>query len=398
MNDIIYLQQVILSNEYISLKFSHEIAYAWLENKNKHSPDIIELKKRNYIFSGRIIVKKGLEKITFKLSLSSEFEKIDYQISKKILIFNNTSYKIYTENNILYISYFDISKHEIPVLKHENTNFKIFHYKTSNIKPSKKTLDVIVIGSCFSRSVLKSDIFFNPNYKEYFNVRYTVFHNSFISLMSEPYKDINYSKYKDLQTPEVFRYIEIEFLKIFFDKINNIKPDLIFIDNYIDATRPIIQMSINSYFTYNKYFSESIYKRNFANKKIFYPGTTEHQLLYKDAIKRFSKELTKKNMNIEIVLLGGRLSKKKKNKKSQTINYWNDKMEWITKSNNNWNIVDRLFFEECKNAIYIDMRDSKWMSDISCPITGGASPSHYESEYYQDIFNKLKAIFFNKKE
>ena len=42
------------------------------------------------------------------------------------------------------------------------------------------------------------------------------------------------------------------------------------------------------------------------------------------------------------------------------------------------------------------MRNTNWMSDIACPIIGGASPSHYESGYYCEIFSHLKKLCFGE--
>ena len=67
-------------------------------------------------------------------------------------------------------------------------------------------------------------------------------------------------------------------------------------------------------------------------------------------------------------------------------------MSWINSSNHNWDIADALFIDEMEECQLIDMRNTKWMSDIYSPIIGGASPSHYQSGYYKEIFDKLKSI------
>ena len=61
--------------------------------------------------------------------------------------------------------------------------------------------------------------------------------------------------------------------------------------------------------------------------------------------------------------------------------------------NRNWDIADNLFLEELPDAIYIDKRLTSWMSDVRSPILGGASPSHYQSGYYKELFHDLLDFF-----
>ena len=55
----------------------------------------------------------------------------------------------------------------------------------------------------------------------------------------------------------------------------------------------------------------------------------------------------------------------------------------------NWDKVDRIFLEEIPNSIYIDKRTTHWKSDVFSPMIGGASPSHYQSGYYKELFNDI---------
>lgn len=398
MQNNVCLEEVILTNETLTLIFSGlDFSYAWLENNNKHLPDILELKKidRNE-FSHTSDFLDTYNNVIFKLSISSNTQRIDYAISSDIKINNTTRFKISVDNDSLNIysteKIIEESYSEISIAK----EIKYNKYQKTPYMGDEKPLKVLVIGTCFARSVFKSDSFFNPGYKDYFSVGYTAFHNSFISLMSEPNKDKSFEKIEDLLGKDVFKYIEIEFKKDFFKILDEVKPDFIFIDNYIDATRPIIRMTEDCFLTYNKYFSESIYKRKFSGLEIVYPGTEVHQDLYRKSIKKFNQELKKRNLNSHVILLGGRLSKEKKDKQTGLIENWTDKLPWINKSNLNWDIVDSIFLEENTEASYIDMRTTNWMSDIASPIIGGASPSHYESEYYREIFSYLKKIYFGE--
>ena len=64
-------------------------------------------------------------------------------------------------------------------------------------------------------------------------------------------------------------------------------------------------------------------------------------------------------------------------------------MEWILSTNKNWDKVDKVFLEEIPNAVYMDKRKTFWESDINSPIIGGASPSHYQSGYYKELYKYI---------
>ena len=93
-------------------------------------------------------------------------------------------------------------------------------------------------------------------------------------------------------------------------------------------------------------------------------------------------------------MLGGRLSSEKINIHTGISSVWTDKLDWINDCNSNWDKVDKIFLEEIPNSYFIDMRSTQWKSDIDSPLIGGASPSHYQSEYYREIFYNLRKYFF----
>lgn len=94
MQNKIYLKKVIFTNDKLDLTFSdNKIDYAWLENINKHLPDIIELNKtENHKFSFPIESLELFYNVILKLSISSEFKKIKYTIAPDLQIYNTTKY------------------------------------------------------------------------------------------------------------------------------------------------------------------------------------------------------------------------------------------------------------------------------------------------------------------
>ena len=92
-----------------------------------------------------------------------------------------------------------------------------------------------------------------------------------------------------------------------------------------------------------------------------------------------------------IILVGGRLSPFKTQSE-----LWQSKMNWIKRTNCNWDMYDAIFLEELPNAQYIDMRSTNWTSDVNSPIMGGASPSHYQSGFYKEIYEKIMKIILKE--
>ena len=90
-----------------------------------------------------------------------------------------------------------------------------------------------------------------------------------------------------------------------------------------------------------------------------------------------------------IVLIGGRLSRFKLDNDSITRTLWEDKMDWILSTNHIWDKVDKIFLEEIPTTFYFDKRKTNWISDNQSPIIGGASPSHYQSGYYKELYKDL---------
>ena len=129
-------------------------------------------------------------------------------------------------------------------------------------------------------------------------------------------------------------------------------------------------------------------KRLFSSCDIIYPGTKEHLELYKKSIIDFRSLMYKYNIE-NVVLIGGRLSRYKIDDETLKTDLWDNKMDWIITTNKNWDKVDQVFLQEIPSVIYLDKRRTSWKSDVHSPIIGGASPSHYQSGYYKEIFNEL---------
>lgn len=390
MNEVV-IKDIVINNDAIIIYFNgSERIEAWLENKNKHYPDIFCINVDNDNKSIVIEYQNLCDFIerfpgqVFKLSLCTAIRRMNYIVSENIKSQRINSIRIVIENSILFSEIDSISPSYIlteSCINIQHKNKLVFE----NIE--ELPIETLNIGTCFSRSIFKSDKYFNPTYKKYFNVKKTIFHNSFISIFSD--KIIyDYSKIEDLVTGDAGKYVGIEFNKDFDKILSDNAFQLIVVDNYIDATTPIIKYGDNSYLTYNKYLSESIFKRFFSSCEIIYPESPKHLELYKKSVMTFHKMINAYNIK-NVVLIGGRLSKFKIDEDINQTFTWNDKKRWILNTNQNWDKADKIFLEEIPDAVYIDKRKTLWKSDIHSPIIGGASPSHYQSGYYKELFEDI---------
>ena len=390
--DNIILTDIIISSDSLLIQYRcSEKIEAWLENTNKHYPHILSLNCQPQ-GNGIIIEKSKLSCFLehhpgycFRLSLCNTTNRLAYIVSDKIREKFISLPGFSVEKNVIILSNSVNDDGKRPLAYN---SVEICHLNDSTyINIDKLPVNLLSIGSCFSRSIFRSDPYFNPSYKTFFKVKRTLFHDSLISLFSEPIP-FDYSSIEDLISGDAGKYVGVEFEKNIGQIIVDTDCRIIVLDNYIDAAVPVIRFSENGYLTYNKYFSESIFKRYFSSCDVIYPGTEEHASLYQKTLSDFHQLLIDHGLS-DIVLVGGRLSRYRIDEKTQQIDVWDDKMEWITEVNHCWDIVDHLFLQEFPNAVYLDKRHTLWKSDICSPIIGGASPSHYQSGYYKELFEDL---------
>lgn len=392
--NFITLKWVEVIEDKINFHFDQFGFNAWLENDNKHIPEIYNLEQVAigvYSFNSSQLPDLFAQ-TSLRLSLDNGTDRLQYTIQdnyRPYLVGESFELFLEEKNYILLLLILNKSKSlwaqtfESLSAHCSSNEFEI--YKSKNIP-----LKLAVIGSCFSRSIFRSDGFFNPDYKNFFTVPLTFFHNSIISLMSDCIKDLDYRSISDLLGDQVFRYVEVEFNKEIKERLSLACIDYLVVDNYSDATLEAIEVSENCFITYNKYLAESIYKRKLSGKKIFTPGELSHVEKYRQAVRKLYLVLQELNLDKRIILVGGRLSIFKTNSE-----IWRSKMDWIKKTNRNWDVYDVIFLEEFPDAQYIDMRSTAWISDINSPIAGGASPSHYQSGFYKDVYEEIMRIIFN---
>ncbi len=371
---------------------------AWLEDTNKHWPYILSLNtdmKRHVItipYSALSMFMTQHPGHRFKLSLCAENRRFSYDLSPGISTVKIAGGQIAAEDGIVVFSGDGDVCDYPPVASRNNIeSFEIGRGTAGTFSEiNSLPANTLVVGSCFGRSIFRSDAYFNPGYKKYFRVGRTVFHSSLISLFSEK-SACDFRKYPDLVTGDAGKYIEVEFRKNLDEILEQEDFQILVIDNYMDAAVPVIRFHDRSYFTYNRYFAESVFKRFFASCPAVFPGSPGHTELFQKSAVGLRQLLERYHVK-NIVLVGGRLSRYMIDEDTGEISPWDRKMDWINAVNTAWDTADRIFLKEFPAAFYLDMRNTHWKSDLRSPITGGVSPSHYQSGYYHELFRQLAKL------
>jgi len=381
-----------------ALVFSYcgiERAEAWIENVNKHYPHILSLDSsfvRREIAVSLQALCEFLARYAnqrFRLCFCDGRSRFAYSVCDAVGRALADDPAISVECNGIF---FDGRHMEVEARQNAvPDSFSIKHENKSRFRSAGPLpISLLNIGSCFSRSVFKSEEYFNPQYKSHFHVDSTLFHNSYISLLSTPIP-FDVSGIEDLNSGDAGKYVRVEFDKGLEAVLQKGGVSLVVSDLYVDASVPVVRMPGNGYLTYNKYISESIFKRHLSSCEVVYPGTRAHGDLLRSSLVAFRRLLEKHGVR-NVVLVGGRLSQYRIDEKTGHVALWEDKAGWIAEVNRNWDIVDRMFLQELPDAIYLDKRSTPWLSDINSPILGGASPSHYQSGYYKELLRDLVAL------
>lgn len=251
--------------------------------------------------------------------------------------------------------------------------------------------NIAVSGTCYSHCVFKSLPYFNPDYKKYYDCVYRQSNSSIISLASEALK--NWTQ-KDEWGVEESRYLPTDFNKDFFTKLKESKAEYLLIDNFVDATKPVIEVEEGVYITYSRLLKGTNILRDYVNCKFIKPGTFEYYELFKKYAKIFVEKVKECMPESHIILLESRFSYSKIDEQTNKKEDWGWK-PLIQKDNTVWDKIDEYLLEIAPDIRVIDMRHTKYVSDARSPL--GASPNHYQKYYYKEILDKINKIVLEDK-
>lgn len=268
------------------------------------------------------------------------------------------------------------------------------------MKIQEKPYKLAIVGSCYSRSAFNSQKkFFNPDYKNFFEVVYTNFQPSIVSMSGEKV-DFDKNKYLDLSEADLIN-VEREYKKSIFQDLKENAFDYLIVDFFVDATHGVILVDENKMLGLNSSIKRSNYYRNHLstttilinNKKL------EFLELWRKSCDEFIDKITGIVPANKIILNKGGLIDKFYDK-DNNVNSFIEK-GYISKSeyehfNAMWEYMNNYFLNQLPDAHFLDLTNYNYIGSVDHPVNAG--PHHFESGYYKSYIDKLlKIIVFNER-
>lgn len=272
------------------------------------------------------------------------------------------------------------------ICSNENHLINILIKENSNKNQNK--ISIAILGSCYTRECFHSIDYLNPDYKRFYEVSFTNFHTSLISLMSEP---VVYDKEKIEEFTEHKRvaelYADMEFSKTFFDELSKSHPDYLIIDLYSDANCAIYQTENKSFITENFYLKSTELLDQLPKLRRFSVGNEQRFEMFKNSVIRFREEVQKYLPLNHIILVMSNSSVVKS--ENGELSEWKE-APWIKFSNRIWERNDDCFISQIPECRIINMREKDYISLKESPLT--FSRNHFTEDYYKDLLNKINKI------
>ncbi|MGE1028653.1 DUF6270 domain-containing protein [Bacillus sp. GKis3/1] len=271
------------------------------------------------------------------------------------------------------------------------TKFKTLALRVEKDKVFPK-VKIAVSGSCFSRSAFQTKEFFNPNYKENFEVVHTNFHSSIPSMMAKPkvFEETYLGECTDFQK----RNIKNDFEKNFFENLLNSNSDFLIIDFYADAVRPLICFEDGVMITDSYTLRGTDYIYHLGDSKIITHYDENYLTIWKEAFNKFADKLEKIYDSNRIILQRARTALKYIDKSGKVNSFNKEEVLDSRVSNNLFEYMEMAFLERFPNASVIDLTKKGYLGYEDHPE--GKSVSHYQSEYYRDFLTELEKIILKR--
>lgn len=277
------------------------------------------------------------------------------------------------------------NKYQVRLIR-DGTNKLQFRNRIRTQEPDNHSLKVAVSGSCFSRLGFGSRDYYNPDYKNKYEVVYTQFHSSIISKMGKPVK-FPEEKFSGMH-PTFIDSVRSDFEKDFFKNLKQAKPDFFILDFYVDGSKDVLLFDDKHMITANymlrknhNYLHEIEPKVTVLNQK-----NIESYLEYwHKAIKKFCKKLVKYVPEERIILQKVRKAEGYYTKDGGFRKFKNQ--TYIQRSNYLFEYMENYFLTLLPNVRTIDLNDRAFYSHHKHP--GGVTPDHYETNYYKEYMNRV---------
>ncbi|WP_454640122.1 DUF6270 domain-containing protein [Bacillus mycoides] len=269
-------------------------------------------------------------------------------------------------------------------------NLLVFKVRKKVVKPVTKPIKIAVCGSCYSRVAFSSNAYFNPDYKEKYDVVHTQFHSSIVSVMSKPTKFpsdyfLNYTKTQ-------IDYIKDDFEKGFFEKIELLKPDFLIMDFYADVFSDLIIFDEDHIITGSYYVRDSEYL--YETSRVAEILTRENIEIYLSywhkAMERFSQKIQEYMPQERIIFQRARAVETFYDKDKKVKKFKNDR-NFIERSNTLFEYMENYLLYLMPNVQVIDLAQFGYIGHYDFPY-GGESVNHYEPNYYKEMLKKVDDI------
>ncbi|QCA29262.1 DUF6270 domain-containing protein [Vagococcus xieshaowenii] len=258
---------------------------------------------------------------------------------------------------------------------------------------------VAILGSCYSRLAFSTSKYFNPDYKKYFEVVYTQFHSSIISLMSsnqlEHVDSIKQLLLSENIHPIHKNYVATDFEKSFFSELKNSNADYFLFDLYADSALSLMEID-GSYYTASYFFKEQLssFFGNYPNMNFLTHEDIDSYLsLWYESIDRFMKKILANFSEDKIILNSIRRTYTYSDEGTiKPINHllYGNSIEVAKLADFHIEIMEEYLYINYPKIKRIDLNSLGFIGDINHPDK--LSTNHYQSEYYKTFIKQLKKI------
>ena len=257
---------------------------------------------------------------------------------------------------------------------------------------------IAILGSCYSRSAFNSrKSYFNPDYKSYFEIVYTNFQPSILSINGDsvPFDE---KEFTDLEGSDLTN-VQREYEKTAFQDLRDLSFDYLIIDFFVDATHGAIQLQDGQMIGLNSAVKRSKqYKDHLAHttqpvtnkEEGFIQKWTEQCDAFIDTIKTIHPAN-------KIILNTGGLVDQFYDKKGNIQSFV--KKGYISQEdyhhfNEVWQYMNNYFIHSMSELRVIDLNKYGFIGSENHPVNAG--PHHYESGYYKAYMNELVKVIVNR--
>ncbi|MER2058998.1 MAG: DUF6270 domain-containing protein [Niallia sp.] len=258
------------------------------------------------------------------------------------------------------------------------------------VKPSENSMKIAVSGSCFSRLAFSSADFYNPNYKSKYELVYTQFHSSIISIMSNPVP-FPEEKFIGFNQREV-EYIKSDYKKEFFTQLEKTKPEFLILDFYVDGSKDVLMFDEEHIVTINYMLRRNLnylYEIKDQAKVLTHENVEVYLERWKKNMQEFARELVNYIPEEQIILQKVRKTDGFITKEGK-VEKFKDNVKHIKRSNYLFEYMENYFLQLLPKAQVIDLTKRKYYSLYNHPENN--TPDHLESAYYRDFLTQLDEI------